>query len=452
MSAVGIAIILSALALPYLNGWMESSLEINLFADPLLLLFLGLLTLTVIILSGLYPAMILSGFRPVLALKGRITSSQAGGLTLRRSLVVAQFAISQALIIGILVMAYQIEYFKNADVGFKKDAIVNVTLFEKDNTKLETFRNKLGQLPAIENVSFSLSAPMSSGNNNYDFFRFDTRTEREGYQINVKAADHNFLDVYELKLVAGRNLLPSDTTRELLVNETLLYKLGFKTPEEILGKTMHTWGGSFPVVGVVKDFHLHSLQSGIDPCIITTSSRDYYLAGIRLKTSNFSGTLKQIEKEWNDAFPAEVFEFAFLDETIAKQYRGEEIMASLTNVFAAIAVFISCLGLYGLVSFMALQKNKEIGVRKVLGASSIQILLLFSKEFVRLLVIAFVIAAPVSWYMMNLWLQNFEFQIDITPDIYAIAALITLLVAAITVGYQSIKASLSNPVKSLRNE
>jgi ABC-type antimicrobial peptide transport system permease subunit len=452
LSAVGVAIILSAAALPYLNEWMEVSLALNLLTDPLLLLFLALLSLAVIVLSGFYPAMILSGFTPALALKGKISSQQAGSLNLRRSLVVAQFAISQALIIGILVMAYQIEYFKTADVGFKKDAIVNVTLFERDNTKLQTFRNKLSQLSAVEDVSFSLTPPMSSGNNNYDFFRFDTRTENEGFQINVKAADQHYLDVYELKLLAGRNLLPSDTVREVLVNETLLYKLGFNSPAEIVGKTMHTWGGSFPVVGVVKDFHLFSLQNAIDPCIITTSSRDYYMAGIRLKTRDFSGAISQLEQVWNETFPAEMFEYAFLDETLAKQYRGEEIMARLTNMFAAIAVFISCLGLYGLVSFMALQKTKEIGVRKVLGASSRQILYLFSKEFIRLLVIAFVIAAPVSWYVMNLWLQNFQYQIDITPDIYGFAALITVVVAALTVGYQSIKASLANPVKSLRNE
>jgi ABC-type antimicrobial peptide transport system permease subunit len=215
---------------------------------------------------------------------------------------------------------------------------------------------------------------------------------------------------------------------------------------------MHTWGGSFPVVGVVKDFHLFSLKDAIDPCILTTASDQYYTAGVRLKTSNFSGIISQMEQVWNDTFPAEVFEYSFLDESVAKNYRGEEIMARLTHTFAAIAIFISCLGLYGLVSFMALQKNKEIGVRKVLGASSGQILLLFSGEFIRLLGIAFVISAPIAFYVMSQWLQNFKYQIDITPDIFGIAALITLGVAALTVGYQSFKASVANPVKSLRNE
>jgi ABC-type antimicrobial peptide transport system permease subunit len=202
----------------------------------------------------------------------------------------------------------------------------------------------------------------------------------------------------------------------------------------------------------VKDFHLFSLQNAIDPCIITTASDNYYTIGIRLNTHHFAEAVSQVEQVWNETFPADVFEYSFLDETIGRQYKGEEIMARLTNTFAAIAVFISCLGLYGLVSFMALQKTKEIGVRKVLGASSAQILLLFSKEFVRLLAIAFVVATPIAWYIMDLWLQNFQYQIDITPDIFGIAALITIVVAAITVGYQSTKASLANPVKSLRNE
>jgi ABC-type antimicrobial peptide transport system permease subunit len=450
--SVAIALVLSVLALPYLNEWMSVSLQLSLLTDPLLLPFLALLGVAVIVLAGFYPAIILSGFKPVLALKGKITSRQAGGVSLRRGLVVAQFAISQAFIIGILVMTYQLEYFKNADVGFKKEGILNITLFNQDKTKLETFRNKLNALPAVEEISYSLTPPMSTGNNNYDFFRFDTRTEKEGYQINVKAADNHYLDVYELKLIAGRNLLPSDTVREVLVNETLLYKLGFTQPQEILGKTMHTWGGSYPVVGVVKDFHLFSLKDAIDPCILTTASDQYYTAGVHLKTSNFSGIISQIEQVWNDTFPAEVFEYSFLDESVAKNYRGEEIMARLTHAFAAIAIFISCLGLYGLVSFMALQKNKEIGVRKVLGASSGQILLLFSGEFISLLGIAFVIAAPIAFYVMSQWLQNFQYQIDITPDIFGIAALITLVVAALTVGFQSFKASVANPVKSLRNE
>jgi ABC-type antimicrobial peptide transport system permease subunit len=450
--AVGIALFLTVLALPYLNEWMQVSIALNLFTDPLLLPFLALLSLAIIVLAGFYPAIILSGFKPVLALKGKITSIQAGGLSLRRGLVVAQFAISQAFIIGILVMTYQLEYFRTADVGFKKDGVVNVTLFDHDQVKLETFRNTLAALPAVEGVSYSLTPPMSSGNNNYDFFRFDTRTEKEGYQVNVKAADAHYLDTYGLTLLAGRNLLPSNTVREVLVNETLLYKLGFSQPEQILGKTMHTWGGSYPVVGVVKDFHIFSLKDPIDPCVITTASDQYYTAGVRLKASNFAEAVSGIEKVWNKLFPADVFEYSFLDEAVANQYKGEEVMARLTNAFAAIAVFISCLGLYGLVSFMALQKTKEIGVRKVLGASSLQIWMLFSREFALLMGLAFVIAAPVAWYIMNLWLQNFQYQITITPDIFGLAVCITLIVAALTVSYQTIKASLANPVKSLRNE
>ncbi len=451
-SALVLGLLLSTLILPSLNQWMGISLEINLLNDIYLLIFLALLVVTIIFLSGFYPAMVLSGFKPVMALKGKITSQQIGGVSLRRSLVVVQFAISQVLIIGVLVMLYQLDYVKNADLGFKKEAIVNVTLFDQDSNKLETFRNKLIQTPGVEKVSFSLTPPIGNGNTNYDFFRFDTRTVKEGFQINVKAADHNYLNVYDLKLIAGRNLLRSDTIRELIVNETLLAKLGIAQPEQILGKIIHTWGGSYPVVGVIKDFHQHSLQSGIDPCVITTISQSYYLAGIRLKTGNFNQTVKRIEEAWNSSFPDQVFEYSFLDEMIASLYKSEEIMANLINTFAAIAIFISCLGLYGLVSFMALQKTKEIGVRKVLGATTGQILLLFSREFARLLMIAFICAAPLAWYIMTLWLQNFQFQITITPDIFLLAALITVFVAAITVGYQTIKSSIVNPVKSLRSE
>ncbi|QHT70428.1 FtsX-like permease family protein [Rhodocytophaga rosea] len=450
--AILLSIVLSSVALPYQNALMDTQLQVDFFQDGYLLTFLVALTALVILFSGLYPSLILSGFKPVTALKGRISAAQVGGLSLRRGLVIVQFTLSQALIIGMLVIAYQMHYFRNADLGFQKEAILNITLFDRDKTTLQTFRNKLLQLPEVAKVSFSLTAPVSNGNNNYDFIRFDSRTEKEGFQVNVKAADHHFLDLYGLQLVAGRNYLPSDSMREVVINETLMHRLGITDPETIIGKPLHIWEKSFPIVGVVKDFHLHSLHNEIDPMILAPVNRDYLLASVQLHTQNLQKAIGNIESAWTQVFANQVFEYAFLDETIARYYQAEEVMATLTNVFAGIAVFISCLGLYGLVSFMAIQKTKEIGIRKVLGASVSQIILLFTKEFARLLLIAFLIAAPLAGYFMHQWLEDYPYGIKLSADIFLWAILITCVIAGITVCYQSVKAAIANPVKSLRNE
>jgi ABC-type lipoprotein release transport system permease subunit len=450
--AVALSLVLSFIALPFQNALMDIELQADFMTDHYLLIFLVVLMAIVIPLAGLYPAMVLSGFKPVTALKGKISAAQAGGFSLRRGLVVVQFALSQALIIGMLVIAYQMHYFKNTDLGFKKEAIINVTLFDRDKASLQTFRNQLQQNPDVARVSFSLTPPASNSNNNYDFIRFDSRTEKEGFQVNVKSADHQFMDLYGLQLVAGRNYLPSDSVREVVINETLMHKMGITDPEQIIGKPLHMWEKSFPIVGVIKDFHPHSLHSEIPPMILAPVPSDYYLASIQLQTKNLQKSISSIETAWNQVFPAQIFEYAFLDDTVARFYRAEEVMATLTNVFAGIAIFISCLGLYGLVSFMAIQKTKEIGIRKVLGASVSQIILLFTKEFARLLLIAFLIAAPIAGYVMQQWLGNYPYGIKLSADIFLWAILITCIIAGITVCYQSVKSAVANPVKSLRNE
>jgi putative ABC transport system permease protein len=270
----------------------------------------------------------------------------------------------------------------------------------------------------------------------------------------MKSADDQYIKTFGLKLVAGRNIMPSDTALEFVVNETLIKKLKLKSADEILGKQLSLDGGrqKIRVVGVVKNFYNYSFRDNIDPICIVTNYKDYQNYAISINMATMKPTLTEIEKIWNETYPEYIFKSAFLDDKIAEFYALDHVMLQLIQLFAGIAIFIGCLGLYGLVSFMAAQKTKEIGVRKVLGASVGNIVWMFGKEFIRLLFIAFIVAAPLAWWVMNGWLQDFKYREEIGAGIFFLAIGSTLFIAAITVGYRSVAAALMDPVKSLRSE
>jgi putative ABC transport system permease protein len=450
--ALVLAFSLAQLALPYVNQLFDIQLQINIFQDVYLLVFVPVLILFVILLSGFYPGLILAGFQPVLALKGALSQKHVGGFSMRRGLVVTQFAIAQLLIIGTLVIANQMRYSNQADMGFRKDAIVMLPVPERDKSKISELNSELSRITGVEKVTFCSRAPAPADFADVEM-RFDTRTEYEDFDISVNAGNDQYVPTFDLKLIAGRNLLPSDTVREFLLNETAVKKLGLNA-DEVIGKKMviglnHSEG---VIVGVVQDFHNKSFHETIRPLCITTANRWYSNCAIKINPSNLSSTLGVIEAAWKKTFPDHVYEFDFLDEQIARFYALDNMILRLIQVFASIAIIICSLGLYGLVSFMVVQKTKEVGVRKVLGASIKSIAWLFGKEFVRLLFIAFAIAAPFAWWVMNSWLETFAFRIEIGPGIFILAILITFTIAVIAVGYKSILAALMNPVKSLRSE
>lgn len=434
---------------------MHGAFKFTFYFDTSVIAWLVMLVLSVILLSGVYPALVLAGFRPVMALTGKINSQQVGGFSVRRGLVVAQFAISQMLIIGMIVVASQLRLVQDKDLGFRQNAIMTVELPsvpDQDVTKLSTFRNLASGVPDVEKFSYSMSGAPQSGWVSSTSLRYDNRPKEEDFSIQRKYIDTDYLDLYGIKLVAGRNLFPSDTARELLVNEKLVKKLGLSNPDQILGKPLRVDGKNMEIVGVVKDFNQEALRSDISPLFLTTRTARYYAANLQLRSGNFQRTISQLEKFYNQVFPDSYFTHHFVDAQIERSYQQEQTMSKLVNFFAGIAVLIGCLGLYGLVLFMAAQKTKEIGVRKVLGASLGSILWLFGKEFAKLILVAFVVAAPVAWWVMSNWLQNFEYKIELGPGIFAIAMLTTILVAAFTVSFQSVKAALRNPVQSLRAE
>ncbi|GAB4052915.1 ABC transporter permease [Spirosoma litoris] len=447
-----IAIVLAYAALPYLNQLVHTRLTFNLLSDYRLLTFLVVLFISVTFISGSYPGLIISGFQPIQALRGKLSNKHVGNFSVRRALVVTQFAISQTLIIGTIVIMSQMRYTSQSDMGFNKDAIVMLPVPGHLPAEVSTFGTRLSQITGVKSFAFCNVAPASPDSNFDTGIQYDSRTEPEKFTIYYKAGDPNYVATFGLKLVAGRNLYPSDTTREYLLNETAVKKLGLRNPQQVLGKTATINGVKGTIVGVLKDFHNKSFRRSIDPVCLTTRVANYENCAVKIGTGNLPATLSAIEKIWNEMYSADVYSYEFLDKQIARFYETDSLILQLIEIFSGIAIFISCLGLYGLISFMATQKTKEIGVRKTLGASSGHIMWLFGKEFTQLLILAFIIAAPVGWWVMSRYLSDFQYRIELGADIFLLALVLTLMIAILTVGYRSAKAALMNPVKSLRSE
>ena len=405
-------------------------------------------------LSGFYPALVLSGFKSINVLKGVIGNNNKG-ISLRRGLVVFQFVVAQMLIIGTLIIASQMDYFRTADMGFNKEAIINAG-FPGDSlsrTKTGFLQNELKKIPGIQHVSFSAFAPSAGGG-----WYTDLRTESNHSSTNpdmiicMKPADTSYFSLYAMPLVAGRVYFPSDTMREFVVNETVIRNLGIRNAKDAIGKMINVNGKTFPIVGVVKDFHVYSLRDPIGPVVMTTMKNQYGLANIKINMNQAKNVIASIQNTWNKYFPDYVFEYSFLDQSIADYYKQENQLSVLYKIFSGIAIFISCLGLYGLISFMALQRRKEIGIRKVLGAPVRDIVVMLSKEFTMLIVVAFLIASPIAWYYMHQWLQQYTYRITMGIWFFIATIVCSLFIAWVTVAYTAIKAATANPVKSLRME
>ena len=457
--AVALAFIVASSSLPYVAELLDINSTALVLFDPVVIGFVLLLALLTTVLAGFYPALVLSGYEPVVALRGKIRMAGSGQLTLRRGLIVGQFAISQMLLIGTIVAYSQMQYVRSADLGYSKEAVLTVQIPENKPGQLESLRAKLVGQPSVKSLSYGISIPSSDGNW-WAGFAFDNANKDADFGVVMRFADTSYIRTYGLKLIAGRMYQPADTARELVVNESFAKKLGFRNPQQILGKYVALNGvgnPKKPIVGVVNDFNTFSLHQETNPSVLTTRRDAYHTLGIKLSTQQ-GGTeairrlIGEVETAWNATFPDFVFKYEFLDQTLANFYKGEERMYSLFRLLAGIAIFIGCLGLYGVVAFMAESRTKEVGIRKVLGASIGHILGLFSVDFVRLVLIALVIASPIAWYVMKKWLADFPYRIDIEWWVFALAGSLAVGIALLTVSFQSVKAALMNPVKSLRSE
>ena len=456
--ATAVGVLIASFLIGQVELIFSYQLSFNVFRDLDIMYFLGIVVLGVTVIAGLYPSFVLAKMDPVLAIKNSLNIKQTSGfLSLRRILVVFQFAISQILIIGILILSAQVDYFMNKDLGFTTDSIVTVKLPDNDSTKQVVLRNELLSNPAIKGVSFSTSGPMSSWQSSNTIFH--PNIEGQDQIGNLKNVDENYFELYEIDIIAGEPFKDTDPRDHAVINRKLTQVLGFEDPAQAIGEKIRFGRNSleFLVVGVAEDFHSSSLRADMENVFLANQTWNIFQMGVKLnaKESNYSemkSTVNFIEEKWKSHFPEHVFELEFYDEKLDSFYSLEQSIAEVFRIFMVIAIIIGALGLYGLVAFMANQKTKEIGIRKVMGASEFAIWNIFSREFLILLTFAFVISAPVSYFMMNAVLNNYAYRVPIGPGFFVLAIVASITIALLTVGYKSMKVATSNPILSLRDE
>ncbi|WKN32690.1 ABC transporter permease [Porifericola rhodea] len=447
--AVLLSYLITVNIIPYLSPLFNISIDYALVQDLPTFVFLLVTAVFVSILAGFYPSIVLSSFRPVTTLKNTLTNKKSGGLGLRKTLIVFQFALSQVLIICTIVVLNQMHYFNTKSLGFVKEAVLTLDIPFTRSERLESFRQRLKEHSAIHEVSFSLNTPAATINKSWTYFGHSAL--ENNLPSEIKFVDPSYLPFYDLQLLSGRNLIDSDST-ELVVNEAFLKTIGIDEPDKALGEEVEYYGTSGTIVGVVRDFHSLSLQNMIPPLMLTHNSDMFRKASLKIDMTQAGAAIATTEEVWKDLFPKQYFAYKFLDDDLATMYEQERNTSRLLSIFASIAIFIGCLGLYGLISFMTVQKEKEMGIRKVLGGSTQHIVYLFTREFIILVSIAFLIALPLGYYLMNEWLNNFIYSIELEWWMFALAALSGILIAALTVSYKSLRAALVSPANSLRGE
>jgi len=448
-----IALLVSAFAITFSLDFLNQTLTIFSLKLQLEWGHLGYmisLGSLIVILAALYPALVVSAFGPVQALKNKMHIKSKSQFNPRKSLVTFQFVIVQLFLIAAIVISYQMNHFNSVDLGFSHDSMVITEAPQTEKSKV--FREKLLANSGVSKVSFGSGPPMAvDGFQLGTNFRLPEQVEEEALEAEMKVGDSNYLDFYDLELLAGRNFLTNkEEFDEFIVNETFLKSFGWD-PEQAIGKKIQINEGQATIVGVVKDFHNNSLQHKISPCIILNWAFFTNKVFIKLSSGNLEN-LSIIEKVWKEVFKNSVYHYSFLNDSMSKEYEVEKLVFSGFRIFAIIAILIACLGLFGLMSFLMARKRKEISIRKVLGATLIENLSLFTKEYTILVLIAFVISAPVAHYFVQQWLESFTYRIDLSFWMFLLGGFITFMIALVTCSYQSYRASMANPIKALREE
>ncbi len=458
-----VALVLLPLLLKSFSDYLPEALSFQWLYRLDVLLFLIGLTVLIALLSGLYPAYVLAKFKPALALSSQIPvfGKKSGKMQLRQVLTVSQFAIAQFFIVLTFISTQQIRYSLNKDMGFKQDAIVYFrTPFDSrqaSNQKKRVLKEELQAIPGIRQLSLAGNPP-ASGSTNISTMTIVKDGEEIETTVEIKQADTSYIQLYEIPLLAGRNLQQTDSIREYLVNEAYTKFLGYDNPAEIIGNTFNAGSGAgYPIVGVVADFNTKSTRAAVKPLAFRSQMARHSVFHVALEnaeknTNDWSTTIKAIENAWEKVYPEDAFSYQFFDESIAKFYKKDQQLAKLLVWSTGITIFISCLGLLGLTIFTIGQRTKEIGIRKVLGAKVSTIVLLLSKDILKLILIALIIATPFAWYASSKWLESYVYRIDIQWFVFFITGFLAVLVAFITISFQSIKAALANPVDALRSE
>ena len=450
VAAMILGLLAAALLVPRLRTWLDIGISVRELGEPPVIALLAALTLIVILIAGLYPAFVQSAFRPAVSLKGTPAVSR-GGLTLRRGLVVLQFGISQLMIIGTVVVARQMDFFQNRDLGFNKEFVISFDV--PDSAHRQVLWQQLAANPGITAMSFSSGAPAYMGNaTDFDAPQLGVTGENI---TEVKFVDENYIRMFGLTMLAGDTIARrtgKDSVPSIVVNETLIHTLNIQDPRAAIGQHFSAGGQKCRIMGVVQDFQSESKHKKRRACILFYNENGFYSASVRVNPAGMHGTIDRIAKQWSALYPDLLFQYEFLDDHIASFYRQEQKVYTAFRLFSCIAILIGCLGLYGLIAFATLQRTREVGIRKVLGASVPDILLLFAREFIWLILLAFVIAAPVAWLTMHSWLTNFAYRIGIGWGTFFVSIGASFLIAAFTISYKSIAAAVANPVRSLRSE
>ncbi|CAN5171537.1 ABC transporter permease [soil metagenome] len=453
--AAALALIFSKMSLPALTEISgKDFFQIGIFSAKNVL-FLFSASVLVGLLAGSYPAWVLSRFRPAHIIKD-VSKTTLKGVFLRQGLVVFQFSLSIALIAGTAIVFAQLKYLRSRDLGFSQEQMLVIDYGDDGpvKQKLETIKTEFLNHPDVIGVSASRAVPGDFLPNAYSEIQ-SPQGEMVGHAPLIYEIDFDFFSNFEIEIAAGRDFsrnFPVDTSQSLLVNEAAAELYGYANPEDIIGKKFSQWGREGTVVGVVKNFNFRSLHNRVEPLSIRYRPLSTSRLSLRISSDNMSKTIGDIEQTWNKLVPHRPFVYSFLDDSFNLQYQADQRFGQIFRVFAVLAIFIACLGLLGLATFTAKQRTKEIGIRKVLGASVTNIVTLLSKDFMKLIIMAILVATPLCWLAMSHWLNEFAYKIDITIDVFIVAGIVAIAIALATISWQSVRAALANPVNSLRNE
>ena len=421
------------------------------YTNPVFWIVIVGLTLIVGFIAGIYPSLVISSFRPVRALSPGASANNPGGSLIRKALILFQFLFSQLLIVGTIAIAWQISFMLDKDLGFKEDGILYFyTPYYEQHSKSALIKNYLDELPEVRDYALQNTPPAQRGYST-STVKYYTDTVEVVTSAHQKSGDTTYMRFYDIELLAGRNLLPNDTLPELLINETFMRDLGFTDPREAVGTTFEFNSKDHTVVGIMEDFHFRSLHHPIEPLLYRYRDESRCFS-LKVKADQIEQTIDKLTDKWTQVYPDYPLTVYFMDETIEQFYKTERQASKLASTATGIAILISCLGLFGLISFTIVQKSKELGIRKVLGASILQIGTILSKEFILLIVVAFVVSTPISYYIISQWMEDFAYQTEISWWIYVLGGLVSVTIALASIGAKVWKASGANPIDSLRYE
>ncbi|WP_316743032.1 ABC transporter permease [Pedobacter antarcticus] len=449
--ALLVACILTELSLPAMENLFRGKVALSLFRDPIIFPFMIMLVIAISFLAGFYPAIVISDFNPILALKNKV-SPNSNGLNLRKVLVIFQFSISIVLIIGTLVIMKQMKYLREKPLGFNPDAValVNLPSDSLSQLKYNSFKARLLQIPGIENVSFCQGAPLSNDITTSDF-SYDGKKNQD-FELRNSKADENYIGLFGLKLIAGKVFKKSDTINGCVVNETFLKKMNISDPEQVIGKELITNGYKMPITGVVKDYNDLSLQQNISPIAIYPQKGEYYTAAIKMDSQELMQSMKDIESLWNENYPNSIYNVNLLNDEMQNYYENERITGAIFNISTIVILSISFIGLFGLISFVAMQRTKEVAIRKVLGASTTELVNMLNSSFLRMVLIANILAWPLAYLFVSHWLSGFAYRIELNIWPFFFASFISVLITLLTISIKSYQTAKGNPVKALKYE